>query len=345
MISRYLVSCLSGLLSLMIVMTLQAADANAVETPSEVRIAVMYSVGPEDGWDKTLQEALDRVAAKQPNGLEVKYRTNDAVYGDEAEQIMRLLAKSGKYDIIVSATAHSDQIKNLQGEYPDIMWVSLGSGNYHTGANHYLAYGRVHEAAYLLGMLSAGMSKTGVVGVVASYPAEDINDQINAYKAGAQAVRSDAKLKLTFIESWYDPPKAIEATYAQVAAGADVVFQMAGEVYEACKSKGIYCLGNYKDTASLAPDVVLSGTLIMWDPVIEWAIDEWYQHKTQDVPFNGNSEPRWFAMAEGGADISPYHDLADRVPDDLKAKIEEKKAEIISGEFEVPLNVEMPVSN
>ena len=120
-------------------------------------------------------------------------------------------------------------------------------------------------------------------------------------------------MKLTFIESWYDPPKAIEATYAQVAAGADVVYQMAGEVYEACEDRQIYCLSKYKDTSSMAPDVVLSGTQLLWEPGLRWILDEWYTHKTTGQPLAGNMEPVWFSMAEGGSDISPYHGLADMV--------------------------------
>jgi basic membrane lipoprotein Med (substrate-binding protein (PBP1-ABC) superfamily) len=345
MISSYLNRWIFGLMSLITALTWQAAGVLAADTPSEVRIALMYSVGPEAVWDKLVQETLDQVAAQNPNNLKIHYDTQDAVYGEKAEAVMRLLAKSGKYDIILSASAHSDQIKNLQGNYPDIMWVSLGSGNYNTGENHYLAYGRVHQAAYLLGMLAAGLSETGVIGAVGSFPADDINDQLNAYRAGARSINPDAKLKLTFIESWYDPPKAIEATYAQVAAGADVVYQMAGEVYQACENKKILCLSKYKDTSSMAPDVVVSGTLLKWEPAIRWIIDEWYEKKSNHSAFAGNTKARWFTMAEGGSDISPYHGLADRVPDELNKKIEEVKAKIISGEFEVPLVLDVPTSD
>ncbi|WP_170760793.1 BMP family lipoprotein [Ruegeria lacuscaerulensis] len=316
-----------------------------VMAQSDVNIALMYSVGPESGWDKVVEEALDRVGADNKHGLNVSYDSKDAVYGEEAETVMNLLAKSGKYDIIISATAHSDQIKNLQGKYPDTMFVSLGSGNYNTGPNHYLLYGRVHEAAYLLGMLGAGMSETGVLGAVGSFPADDINDQLNAYKAGAQAVNPDAKVKISFIESWYDPQLAIEATYAQNAAGADVVYQLAGEVYEACRDRGILCFGLFQDTNSMAPDVVLSGTELIWDPAVEWVLDEWVKAKSDGGSFNGNTEPVWFGLADGGSDISPYHDLADKVPADLKDQIEQAKADIIAGTLEVPLVLDVPASD
>ncbi|MCG7522544.1 BMP family protein [Ruegeria sp. Ofav3-42] len=310
----------------------------------DVNIALMYSVGPESNWDRVIVEALDRVAENNSHGVSVSYDTKDSVYGDEAESVMNLLAKTGKYDIILSATAHSDQIQNLSDKYPDTMFVSLGSGNYNTGPNHYLMYGRVHEAAYLLGMLASSMSKTGVLGAVGSFPADDINDQINAYRAGAQAVNADAKVKISFIESWYDPQKAIEATFAQNAAGADIVYQLAGEVYEACRDKEILCFGMIEDTHEMAPDVVLSSSVLTWDPAMDWMLGEWVQAQ-KEGKFAGNEEAVWYGMADGGSDIAPYHALEDKVPEDVKAKIEAARADIISGKLEVPLVLDVPVSD
>lgn len=342
MISKYLNRRIFGLLVLMSVLAWPVTGTLAADPPTDVKIAIMYSVGPEAAWDKTVREAMARVIAEKPHNLNISYDAQDAVYGEKAEAVMKLLAKSGKYDIIMSNSAHSDQIKNLRGDYPDIMWVSLGSGNYNTGSNHYLAYGRVHQAAYLLGVLAGGMSKSGVIGVVGSFPAEDINDQINAYRAGARSVNPNAKLKLTFIESWWDPPKAIEATYAQVAAGAEVIYQLAGSVYDACKDKGILCLSKYRDEGKLAPDVVLSGTVLKWDPSFKWILGEWYKHKTEGMAFAGNKDPKWFTMAEGGSDIAPYYDLASRVPDDLQKKVAKAKADIISGKLDVPVVLDVP---
>ncbi|WP_170574654.1 BMP family lipoprotein [Ruegeria atlantica] len=335
----------SGMTGLLTAASVVFGSALAAQAAEDVNIALIYSVGPEGSWDKTVQEALDRVADSNPGGLTVTYDAKDAVYGDKAENVINLLAKSGKYDIILSASAHSDQIKNLHAKYPETMFVSLGSGNYNAGENHYLALGRVHEAAYLLGILAAGKSKTGVIGAVASFPADDVNDQLNAYLAGARSVNPDAKLQLSFIESWYDPPKATEATYALAAAGADVVYQMAGEVYEACRDKDILCFSKYRDTSSMAPDVVLSGTQLLWDPVLNWMLDEWSNAKTDGGSFNGNTDAVWFGLAEGGSDISPYHGLADQVPADLQEQVEQAKADIIAGKIDVPLILEIPTSD
>lgn len=317
-----------------------AMMAQSAQAETDVNIAVMYSVGLESGWDRIVIAALDRLQEADQE-LNITYKGFDAVYGDEAGAVMDLLAQSGEYDIILSATAHSDQIEIISPRYPEMMFVSLGSGNYNTGPNHYLLYGRVHEAAYLLGMLGAGMSESGVLGAVGSFPADDINDQLNAYRAGALAVNPDAEVKVSFIESWYDPQKAIEATYAQNAAGADIIYQLAGEVYEACRDKDILCFGLFEDTHEMAPEVVLSGTELRWDPAFAWVLEEW-QAAQESGDFNGNEEARWFGMQDGGADIFPYYDLEESVPADLQDKIEAARADIKSGALEVPLVLDVP---
>ncbi|OJU52813.1 MAG: hypothetical protein BGO03_03455 [Mesorhizobium sp. 61-13] len=329
--------CAAGLFGLAVAFLSGAAPATAQETPTEIRVAVIPTTGPENIWDSSVTDAFARVDAEKIHGLTVKYDMKEAAFGDKAETVMRLLAKSGRYDVIVSAGAHSDQIEKLMGDFPEVLWVSFGSGNHSTGKNHYFYYGRVHQPAYLLGMLAAGMSKTGTIGAIGSFPAQDINDQINAYIAGAKSINPDTKLKVTFIESWYDPPKATEASYAQIAAGADVLYELVGEVYEPCQKKQVWCLSKYKDTSSLAPDVVLSGTVLKWDPAVRELIGAWYDFKTKGTPFAGTTEAKWFSMAEGGSDLSPYHELAKVVPDELKAKIEEAKAKIIAGDLDVPL--------
>ena len=147
---------------------------------------------------------------------------------------MELLAKSGKYQVIWAHSSYSDQVKALKDKYPDVLFVVVGSGNEGLGGNVYYDYKRVHEPSYLLGVLAGRMTKSDTVGVVGQFPSEDVNDQINSFFAGAKSVNPDVKRKVAFIESWYDPAKAEQFTNAQISAGADLIFQLAGS-FETCE--------------------------------------------------------------------------------------------------------------
>ena len=61
----------------------------------------------------------------------------------------------------------------------------------------------------------------------------------HAWKLGAEAVNPDVKVLLTWIGSWFDPPKTKEASIAQVEQGADVLSAQAVGVIDAAVEKGV----------------------------------------------------------------------------------------------------------
>ncbi len=313
------------------------------DDPTELNIAIILSAGIEASWDGTFIQALERTKAQKPHGLDVNWLYTDPLWGDDAGDAMRLFADSGEYDIIWAHSTYSDQVKKMKDEYPDIMFVVVGSGNEGLGGNQYWVYKRVHESAYVLGIMAGMMTQSNVLGMVGTYAADDVNDSINAFFAGARSVNPDVKQKVAFIESWYDPGKAAEMTAAQISTGADLIFSLAGN-FKPCESAGILCFSNFGDDNHYSPNTVLSSPLALWDPDIQWVIDEWWANKTEGKAFAGNTSIQWISLANGGTDIAPYHGLADRVPDDVKAAVDAALADIRSGKLIVELDVSVPTS-
>lgn len=311
--------------------------------PTEVSIAIVLSSGLESAWDASLIEALDRAKEAKPHGLDISWELTDPLWGDEAGDAMLLFAESGAYDIIWAHSSYSDQVKKMKDDYPDIPFVVSGSGNEGLGGNQYWIYKRVHEASYVLGVLAGSLTETNTLSVVGTFPADDINDEINSYFAGARSVNPDIKQKVAFIESWYDPAKASEMTTAQISTGADIIFTLAGN-FKPCEVAGILCFGNFADESSYSPSTVLSSTIARWDPEVSWILDEWWNHETAGTPYDGNTDIVWKGYADGGVEVASYNDLADRVPADVKALAEETIAKIKSGELTVELDVSLPTS-
>ena len=48
-----------------------------------------------------------------------------------------------------------------------------------------------------MGEIAGEMTTSNVIGTVSTFPAEDTNDQINAFVAGARAVNPEVKHKIT----------------------------------------------------------------------------------------------------------------------------------------------------
>jgi len=324
------------------------AEPEATEPPAgptELNVAADLSIGLESAWDATFYEAFQRVQKESPHGVKVNdLAYTEGAWGEDATTAFRQYAETGMYDIIFGQASFTEQIKPLMAEFPEIAWVVAGSGNEQLGGNLFNIYMRIHEASYLEGVLAGLMTKTNVIGVLGLFPADDVNDDANAFIAGAKSVNPDVKAKVTFIETWYDPAKATEATNALIAAGADHILQ-GGEVYNVCSEAKIYCYARYADSNSMAPDSVLTSALGFWDPAIKFVIDQWWEHKTTGNPYDAPKEKIWFPMKDGAQDIAPYHDLNSAVPDEVKAKVEEIRQMILNGTLVVPLDESTPVSD
>ena len=315
-------------------LALVAASPLWAEAPTTLKIAGILSAGKEAPWETSFVSSMERVIAAKPHGLDIEVNYTENVY-DNAEQVFRTYAETGEYDILFGDTAYADAIEQLKDEFPDILFVMSGSGNRGLGGNAYWVFVHAHEPAYVMGGLAGMMTKTNVIGTVSTFPAEDTNDQINAFVAGAKAANPEVKHKITYIQSWYDPAKSNEATSAQIAAGADMIYQMSG-AFEVCEEKAIGCFGNYVDMSPMAPNSIVASASVKWDPHITWIIDEWWQAKTDGTPFDAPLEPKWFGLADGSGDVAVNPVWADRIPAGF---VEKTSGDIRSGVLKVDLNL------
>ena len=325
------------------VLSAVTATGSLAQAPEKVRIAGIFPAGVENAWVASVLQAVERLKASPPHGIEIQFDYTENVWGDKALTVFETYADAG-YDILYGHSSFPDQVAALKDRYPGTMFVMVGSGNQPMGGNAYLMYMHLHEPAYLLGIVGGMMTKSDILGVVGLFPADDVNDQVNAYRAGALSVNPDVKVKVTFIESWYDPAKAAEAANAQIAAGADFIFQL-GESFETCKERKIYCFGNYIDGYEIAGSVVPASTLVYWDPVLTYLIDAFHEHKTTGNPYGAPKEQIWFPMSKGGGDLSSFHEFEAVMPEQVKAKVAEVREAIMSGGLTVQLDTSLPKSD
>lgn len=319
------------------------AGSALAEEPKELRIAGVLSAGKEAPWEKSLIDSFNRMIEAKPHGLEISVDYTENVY-DNAEQVFRTYADTGDYDIIFGDTAYADAIEKVMADYPETLFVMSGSGNRGLGANAYWIFIHAHEPAYAMGTLAGKLTKSNVIGVISTFPAEDTNDQINAFIAGAKEANPEAKAKVTFIQSWFDPQKSNEATTAQIAAGADQIYQMSG-AFEVCQQKRVGCYGNYIDMSSVAPDAIVASAVAKWDPHVNWIIDQWWNTKTTGAAFDAPKESKWFGWKDGGGDLVINPAMADKIPAEARSAAEQTAVAIKSGTKQVPLDLSEPKSD
>jgi basic membrane protein A and related proteins len=149
---------------------------------------------------------------------------------------------------------------------------------------------------------------------------------INSFTLGAQSINPKIKTKVVWVNAWFDPPKETEAATSLINGGADVLFQNTDSpaVLKTAEAKGKRAFGWDSDMTAYGPKAHLASSIINWAP--------YYIKTTQEVldgTWKGNTGS-WMGVKDGAIDIVS---IAEDVPAETKAKIDEIKAGLKDGSF------------
>jgi simple sugar transport system substrate-binding protein len=178
---------------------------------------------------------------------------------------------------------------------------------------------KFHEGRYVIGQIAGKMTKSNIVGYVASFPIPEVVAGINAFMLGAQSVNPDIKVKIVWANTWFDPGKEADAAKALLAQGADIITQhtdSAAPLQEAEKA-GKLAFGQASDQARFAPKAQLTSIIDDWS--------SYYIDRTKAV-LNGTwkSKDTFGGMDADMVHMAPFANM----PDDVKKMAEETSAAI-----------------
>ena len=287
-------------------------------------------------WDGVIHAALNK--AMDAGQIEYTF-TENLGYAGDLERVLRETAEQLKPDAIFGdAFGNEEAVRRVAADYPEIAFV-FGSGLGPTDPNTSVFDNWIHEPAYLSGMLAGGLTKTGKIGVVGGYPVPEVNRLINAFTAGAKEVNPEAKVLVTFINSWFDPAAAKEAALAQIDSGADVLFAERFGVIEAAAENGLFAFGNMSDQNSLAPDYVVSGPVWNLDPTVAYVINQ-----IRSGAYTAQDLKDFSMVGKGGASLAPFYGTESKMPADLVQKVKDKEQAIKDGLFRVDIDEQQPAA-
>ncbi len=313
-------------------LVLAAAAAPGAFAQEPLKVNAAYSSVIEEPWDGVIHTALEAEAAA---GRIVHTWQDGIGYDGGMELALREIAESEAPDIIFGDSfGNEEAVRRVAADYPEIPFI-FGSGGGPAEPNFSVFDNWIHEPAFLAGWIAGGMTESNIIGVVAGYPVPEVNRITNAFIAGAQAKNPEVEVKVTFINSWFDPATAKEAALAQIGAGADVLYAERAGVIEAAVENDLFVIGNMSDQASLGPDHVLTSVTWNMTPTVEYVIDQVLAgaYTSQDLK-------DFSMMAKGGAALAPINTAL--VPEDLAAEAMDAEAQIRSGLLRVSINEATP---
>jgi basic membrane protein A len=309
--------------------------ANALAA-DKIMVAGIYTQPIQQKWDASLHKALQKASDQG----KIEYVYSEKVSNTDYIRVLREYSEKGVNLIVGEAFGISRDVRKVAKDYPEVAYL-MGDTFGPADPNLSVFDNYIHEPCYLMGMIAGKMTKTNKIGMVGGYPIGEVNRLFHAFMAGAKSVNPDVEFKVSFIGSWYDPPKAKEFAYAQVESGVDVLYAERAGVVDAAREKGILAFGNVNDMnkEENGKDVVVASALWNMDSAVNEAIS-----LVKTGKFKALDYKEWTMMAKGGATLSPFYEFEDKIPADIKAKVLQVQEAIKAGSFVVKINDEEPKS-
>lgn len=158
-----------------------------------------------------------------------------------------------------------DAAKRVAPDFPKTVYVTT-SGNT-TSANVAGIDFSFSDASYLAGMLAGAMTSSGTVATIGGTELPPVKESFVAFQQGVRSIRPDARVLSAFVGNWDDVSAGKEQALAQIARGADVIFQNADAaglgVFQAARERtGVYVIGSNANQNHVAPQATLGSVVI-----------------------------------------------------------------------------------
>ncbi|MDO6586034.1 BMP family protein [Salipiger sp. 1_MG-2023] len=302
-----------------------------------IAVAGIYTVPVEQQWVSRIHVAAE-AAAEQ--GL-ITYTFSENTANTDYPRVMREYAEQGVQLIIGEIFGVEQEAREVVLDYPDTAFL-MGSSFLPDPDYPNLAVfdNYIQDASYLSGIIAGAMSESGKIGMVGGFPIPEVNRLMNAFMAGVQEVKPEAEFQVSFIGSWFDPPKAKETAFAMIESGVDMLYAERFGVSDAAQEKGILAIGNVIDTQADYPDTVVASALWDFGPTLAAAIA-----KVSDGSFEADNYGLYSFMKEGGCSLAPLGTFEGKIPQDALDLVAAKQAAIKDGSFEVTIDDSEPASS
>lgn len=300
---------------------LSLTAASAADEP--LKIGFVY-VGPVGDFGWSYQHDQGRQAIEKKFGDKVVTTYVESVKeGADTERVINQLVNDGNTMIFTTSFGFMNPTLKSAKRAPTVKFEH--ATGYKRAANMATYSSRFYEGRYITGVLGGTMTKSNVIGYVASYPIPEVVRGINATMLGAKSVNPDAKIKVVWVNSWYDPAKETEAAKSLLAAGADVLMMHTDSpaVPQIGEENGAWVVGSATDMSQFAPTRQLTAIIDDWS---HYYIDR--VGKALDGTWKGDDT--WGGFDQKMVDLAP---LNESIPAETRAKAEQLRADITAGKF------------
>ncbi|MDT0682437.1 BMP family ABC transporter substrate-binding protein [Roseicyclus sp. F158] len=293
--------------------------------------ALIFDLGGK--FDKSFNESAYMGAERWAEETGGEYLEIEMQSEAQREQALRRFAEAGANPIITTGFAFSDPIGQVAPDYPDTDFVTIDG---YVDAPNVLTIGFAeHQGSYLVGVMAAMASEGDTVGFIGGMDVPLIRKFACGYAQGVKAVNPDAtiisNMTGTTPAAWNDPVTGSELTRAQIGQGADVIYAAAGGtgvgILQTAADEDILSIGVDSNQNFLHPGQVLTSMTKRVDNAVYDVMMSGDDLETGTVQILG--------LADDGVGYAVDEYNEELITEEMAARVEEAKANIISGDVEV----------
>jgi len=287
---------------------------------SKLKVGFVY-LGPvgDFGWTYQHEVGRQHVVKELGSRVETTYLEN-VNEGPDSERAIEQLARSGHKLIFTTSFGYMDPTIKVAKKYPNVFFEH--NTGYKRDKNVATYSARFYEGRHVQGRIAAKMSKSGVLGYIGSFPIPEVVSGINSTILGAQSVNPDIKVKIIWVNSWFDPGKEADAAKALLDQGADVIMQHTDSpaAMQIAEARHAHAFGQDSDMIKFGPQAQLTAIVNNWGP--------YYVERVQAVLDNKwTSGDVWGGLKSKMLLMAPYTNMSD----DVKKLAMETEAAIADG--------------
>jgi basic membrane protein A len=288
----------------------------------KLKVGFIY-LGPvgDYGWTYQHDQARQAVVKEFGDKIETTFLENVPESAD-AERSIEQLVRAGNKLIFTTSFGYMDPTVKVAKKYPNVHFEH--ATGFKRDKNMSIYNGRFYEGRYIQGVIAGKMSKSGVLGYIGSFPIPEVIMGINATMIGAQSVNPNIKVKIIWVNTWFDPGKEADAAKALLDQGADVIMQHTDSpaAMQIVSERGKLAFGQDSEMIKFGPKSQLTSIIDNWAP---YYIDR----VKAELDGTWKSEDVWGGLKSKMVVMAPFTNM----PDDVKKLAEDTEAGITEGKL------------
>lgn len=298
---------------------------------ADLKIGFIYPSPVADvGWAKQLDLGREAIEAEFGDRVETTVVEN-IPEGPDAARIMNQMISDGAKMLLLGSFGYMNDGLKLARRNPDVAMVH--ASGFKQADNFSTFTARNYEGFYIAGLAAGMITKTNTIGLVAAFAIPEVVAEVNAITLAAQKVNPEAVVKVIWLNSWFDPPKAQEAARALVSQGADVLFSLHQDtpsVVNVAEAEGVYVVNTGSDMSEYGPNSLLASVTNDWSGYFVDQVRAKLEGNFKGSDFRGG-------LKDGAVNVEAW---SEDLTEEQMAKLREVEAALKSGEahaFEGPI--------